>query len=56
MKFDFRLLTANFRISENYSKVFIVKTEYFENGGLNNVKILKLPFINDLKPREAVED
>ena len=45
----------NFRIIENSPKYFIVQTEYFENGGLNNVKIFKLPFINDLKPRKAIE-
>ncbi|MDH6251034.1 putative house-cleaning noncanonical NTP pyrophosphatase (MazG superfamily) [Chryseobacterium sp. H1D6B] len=36
-----------FRVIENSPTYFVVQTEYFENGGLNNVKIFKLPFINE---------
>lgn len=38
-----------FRIIENNPDYFVVQTEYFENGGLNNVKIFKLPFTNESK-------
>jgi|GEM_PF-3768550 len=36
-----------FKIIENSPTYFVVQTEYFENGGFNNVKIFKLPFINE---------
>ena len=36
-----------FKIIENHPTYFVVQTEYFENGGLNNVKIYKLPFMNE---------
>ncbi|MBB6372115.1 hypothetical protein [Chryseobacterium shigense] len=38
--------SLTFRVIENSPTYFVVQTEYFENGGLNNVKIFKLPFIN----------
>ncbi|UHO38901.1 hypothetical protein H5J24_01580 [Chryseobacterium capnotolerans] len=36
-----------FNVIENSPTYFVVQTEYFENGGLNNVKIFKLPFTNE---------
>lgn len=36
-----------FKVIENSPTYFVVQTEYYENGGLNNVKIFKLPFINE---------
>lgn len=36
-----------FKVIENSPTYFVVQTEYFENGGLNNVKIFKLPFTNE---------
>jgi hypothetical protein len=36
-----------FKIIENHPTYFVVQTEYYENGGFNNVKIYKLSFMNE---------
>lgn len=38
-----------FKIIEDQPDYFIVQTQYHENGGFNNVKIFKLPYINNVE-------